>query len=772
MNTATRILSALLAGAALLSLSACSGGETASGGSSGSTAASAAEAVPQGRWVEQEATGIPADVSLTGAPAALADGTLVAYGQQGGGSGSADYHTVRLTSADGGATWQCETPAWAADTGVLVTWAVRPDGTAVFTTVDGASWRVDPDGAVTQLDLLEVATNAVMIDQMCFLADGTLAVLPAAGGGNMTEGEGLPGAFFFYDVDAAQVKAWVQTPGGDGAVGWASAGVDEDGSVTYFGANDIPEILPGQDADGTAFAYYLTVAGDLCRADLDGATSTVATRFLENAYVPVTVDAEGAICYLDSTGLYRQVPGGGLTEQVLAGSGMTFSLESWYLDSISCAPDGSYLAVLLNMGEDICKLYRYAFDESLSAPTETLEVWSLNENSTMRAAIQAFAQQHPECAVEYEPVLTGDTGLTAEDALRTLNTELLAGDGPDVLALDGADAETFAASGLLADLSAVAEGADLYDFVAAGYTGADGTVPMLPGRFSVPVMCGAAGSLDGVTTLDDVAALVAQRPARPGADDWTALEEDQRYALAFDNVESLVKFALQTSQPALLTDTGLDEAALDDLLAFVQAVGDHYGMGNWPQQMFASGSTGNFGGVDAISWEPGMAEYALAHRAVFGFGAMTSPTWLAANDPEGEAGGQTILQPGLSTGVWTPACLTAVSAASGRQELAFDLVAALLSEGVQGSYQNDGMPVTQAGMAATLERNREEMEGHGYTGGLDEVLAPLTTPVQLDDALFTSLMTHCQAMLQGSETADQAAAGVQQDLALRFAERQ
>src|SRR5699024_5786651 len=199
---------------------------------------------------------------------------------------------------------------------------------------------------------------------------------------------------------------------------------------------------------------------------------------------------------------------------------------------------------------------------------------------------------------------------------RTLNTELLAGDGPDVLVLDGADAETFAASGLLADLSAVAEGADLYDFVAAGYTGADGTVPMLPGRFSVPVMCGAAGSLDGVSTLDDVAALVAQRPARPGADDWTALEEDQRYALAFDNVESLVKFALQTSQPALLTDTGLDEAALDDLLAFVQAVGDHYGMGNWPQQMFASGSMGNFGGVDAISWEPGMAEYALAHREI------------------------------------------------------------------------------------------------------------------------------------------------------------
>lgn len=772
MNTATRTLSALLAGAMLLSLSACSGGEEPTNGGSASTAASAAEAVPQGRWVEQEATGIPADVALTGAPAALEDGTLVAYGQQGGGNSSEDYHTVRLTSADNGATWQCETPAWAADTGVLVTWALRPDGTTVFAATDGTSWRVGPDGAVTQLDLLEVATGAVMIDQMCFLADGTLAVLPAAGGGTMTEGEGLPGAFFFYDVDAAQVKAWVQTPGGDGTIGWASGSMDEDGNVTYFGANDIPEILPGQDADGTVFAYYLTVAGDLCRADLDGTTQTVQAGFLENAYVPVTVDAGGGICYLDSTGLYRQVPGGGLTEQVLAGSGMTFSLESWYLASLSCAPDGSYLAVLRNMGEDISKLYRYAFDETLSAPTETLEVWSLNENSTMRAAIQAFAQEHPECSVEYEPVLSGDTGLTAEDALRTLNTELLAGDGPDVLLLDGTDAEAFADSGLLADLSAVAGTADLYDFVTAGYTREDGTVAMLPGRFSVPVLCGAAGSLDGVTTLDDVAALVAEHPARPGGDVWIELEEDQRYALAFDSVESLVKFALQTSQPALLTGTGLDEAALQDLLAFVQAVGDHYGMGNWPEQMTASGSMGNFGGVDAISWEAGMAEYALVHRAVYGFGTMGSPTWLAANDPEGEAGGQTILQPGLSTGVWTPGCLTAVSAASDQQELALDLVAALLSEGVQGSYQNDGMPVTKAGMQATLDRNREEMESHGYTGGLDELLAQLTTPVQVDDGLFTSLMTHSKALLQGSETVDQAAAGVQQDLALRFAERQ
>lgn len=33
--------------------------------------------------------------------------------------------------------------------------------------------------------------------------------------------------------------------------------------------------------------------------------------------------------------------------------------------------------------------------------------------------------------------LTGEDGMTEADALRTLNTEILAGSGPDILRLDG-----------------------------------------------------------------------------------------------------------------------------------------------------------------------------------------------------------------------------------------------------------------------------------------------------------------------------------------------
>lgn len=108
------------------------------------------------------------------------------------------------------------------------------------------------------------------------------------------------------------------------------------------------------------------------------------------------------------------------------GTGTALSLSSNYISQLCCAPDGSYLAIVSD-GSMQTKLYRYSFDPTLSAPANTLEVWSLEENATVRAAIQTFTQQNPDCAVEYEVALQEGAGLTKDDALRTLNTELLAG---------------------------------------------------------------------------------------------------------------------------------------------------------------------------------------------------------------------------------------------------------------------------------------------------------------------------------------------------------
>lgn len=757
MKSVHKILSPLLAGMLVFSLSAC----TASGGKLSDSDANAAQtnAVPQGRWLEQQATGIPAELVITSSPAAQEDGSLVLYARD----ESTDMPvTVRLTSTDNGASWQSENLDWAEKAGTLARWTARRDGTVAFTTTESTLWLAKPDGSLTQMEL-NVDGSSFTISQMCFLPDGTLAAIPAGG-----PGLSMPGNILFYDVDTQKVKGWVQVSGGN--QGWEGVGINGDGENVYFGDNDIAGILPAGD-ENDSFLYYFSANGDLCRVDQDGTTQTVQSGFLKDPYATqMAMGTDDAICYADSTGIYRQAQGGSLCEQVVDSTGTALSLSSSYISQLCCAPDGSYL-VLLSDSSMQTKLYRYYFDPTLSAAADTLEVWSLEENATVRAAIQTFTQQNPDCAVDYEVAMQEGTGLTKDDALRTLNTELLAGEGPDLLILDGADLESFSDSGLLTDLSGIVDTGSLYEFVADDYTDAEGKLFTLPARFTVPVMHGAAGTLDGVTTLDDVAALVQQYAPRPAETSWAPLDESQRYALGFDSVDSLVQFALQTSQPALLKADGLDEAALRSLMEFLQTVGAYYNMASYPEQDTMSGTASNFGGVDTVVWNAGMSEYGQASRAVFGYGSMTTPAWLGATDTELRATGQTILQPGLCQGVYLPSCFVAVCENSDQPDYAAAFVKALFGDEVQGSFQYDGMPVTKAGMQAFLDRNMSEMQENGYTGGFEELLAQLSAPVVVDDALQSSLIAHTRALLSGSETMDQAVAGVVSDLSLRFAEQ-
>lgn len=757
MKSVHTILSSLLAGMMMFSLAACTASGTGASGSDSSAVQT--DAVPQGRWVERQADGISSGLVLGAAPAALADGSLVLYARD---ESTDMLVTVRLNSTDNGASWQSETLDWAEKTGTLARWAARQDGTVAFTTTDSTLWVVQSDGNPVQLDL-GVDGGNFYLNQMGFLPDGTLVAVPSGG-----PGVSLPGNILFYDVDAQKVKSWVQVSSGNQS--WMGAGADASGENYYFGDNDIAGILPAGDENGS-FLYYFSSNGDLCRADQDGTTQTVQTGFLLDPYsAQAAMGTDGSICYADRTGIYRQAQGGSLREQVVDGTGTALSLSSNYISQLCCAPDGSYLAIVSD-GSMQTKLYRYFFDPTLSAPANTLEVWSLEENATVRAAIQTFTQQNPDCAVEYEVALQEGAGLTKDDALRTLNTELLAGEGPDLLILDGADLESFSGSGLLLDLSGMVDTGSLYDFVTDRYTDADGKLFTLPARFTVPVMHGAAGTLDGVSTLDDVAALVQQYAPRPAEASWAPLDESQRYALGFDSVDSLVQFALQTSQPALFTADGLDEAKLRDLMAFLQTVGEDYNMADYPEQDTMSGTAGNFGGLDTIVWYAGMSEYAQTSRAVFGYGSMTTPSWLGATDSELRASGQTILQPGLCQGVYLPSCFAAVSANSDQTDYAGAFLKALFSDEVQGSFQEDGMPVTKAGMQISLDRNMPAMQDNGYTGGFEELLAQLSTPVVVDEALQDSLIAHTKALLSGSETMDQAVEGVVGDLSLRFAEQ-
>ena len=223
---------------------------------------------------------------------------------------------------------------------------------------------------------------------------------------------------------------------------------------------------------------------------------------------------------------------------------------------------------------------------------------------------------------------------------------------------------------------------------------------------------------------------------------------------------------LHTSQPALLTETGLDEAALRELLSFIAGVGEAYGLETSGLSDVSYGIVNSGDEADPVSWSNGMSDYGQFGRARFGWDSIATPAWLRATAPNGKAGGQVILQPGLCEGVYIPSCLAAVNAGSTRADAALDFVATLLSDEVQGRSQADGLPVTETGLEETLARNEAVMERGAFTA----LLGGLSTPVTVDAALLSSLSTHAEAMVKGEETLGGAAHGVQGGRAPRCAE--
>lgn len=100
-------------------------------------------------------------------------------------------------------------------------------------------------------------------------------------------------------------------------------------------------------------------------------------------------------------------------------------------------------------------LLSYEYDETmLATPSEEFTIYSLKENPTIRQAISAYKTAHPEIGIQY---ITSEESTSLSDTVRALNTELLAGNGADLLLLDGLPEQTYREKGILADITDLVE---------------------------------------------------------------------------------------------------------------------------------------------------------------------------------------------------------------------------------------------------------------------------------------------------------------------------
>ena len=312
--------------------------------------------------------------------------------------------------------------------------------------------------------------------------------------------------------------------------------------------------------DGKAY-FYDRAEGKLL--DGNGALDTFLSSHSTGGLVMAAGDSENEqILYMGCrTGLYRYIWGGSVIEQIADGQMTALGDTQRSPRALQVLDNGAFRVMF--SGNYMVEMY---YDETLPArPAKELTVYSLEENGWIRYAGQLFQKEHPDVLVRYETGMDGDNAVSREDALRNLNTRLLAGDVPDVIVMDQMDIEQYADKGVLRELDGILQpyldDGILYQNIVEGMRMTEeNKIYSVPMMVYLPLWLGEKMYLDGEDSLEDiVAGMEKARQKHPeGAILYTLYPKD---------------VLLQTMPVCLPAWTGEDGSLdVEKLTAYYQAV--------------------------------------------------------------------------------------------------------------------------------------------------------------------------------------------------------
>lgn len=577
-SIAVLLLSVILAGALLSGCSKSDEDSSLSGNTGG-----------KGRFVEEEVS-LPQGMSEILAMRTLSDGrlALVTVDEE-------EMNYCILHSSDMGESWE-STPirglnaeqVWVSNA------AIAPDGSAALYGLDlGGSenmgsfmWRVGSDGSTEMipLELPEYEGDGfVRENSFSFEADGSdFADGENAGAQNAVEGTEADGSL--QDFTAYNdIQQMVYDEAGnllcldlygqvyrinlkDGSLENAFALDGEE--IQYFGISGTTFL----GSTGEELLMFDTVSGEKIDEEpvLDESVQSVQSDFdrmtLYSDVSPMVFapEVKKRIVYATGNGIFSYQMGGSVSEQLVDGALTSLSNPSNGLSFIAM-PDENHIFVLLS-GADGSHLLRFSYDaEASAAPDQELKVYAMEDSMALRQAISLFREKHSNVYVNLQIGLS-EEGMTRQDALTALNTDIMAGNGPDVLILDGMQPDSYIEKDILTDLSDVIRDLEEQDGLFSGIYSAyerENGIYAVPTRFLVPV---AAGNRDGVDACSDLKTLSA----------WAVGQKDAEIpVMANIQIAQLLQILYRSASADWQKEDGsLDETQLSDFLANAKVLAD------------------------------------------------------------------------------------------------------------------------------------------------------------------------------------------------------
>ena len=485
---------------------------------------------------------------------------------------------------------------------------------------------------------------------------------------------------------------------------------------------------------------------------------------------------------ISGEGITRMVLGNEVGEVILDGTMASMGSSLNRITGIIKGQEDDFYVLYSQPKASTWSLMHYTYDaEAMAVPENTLRVFGLSENATVEDALLGFQKTHPDVKVEF--LTSGkEEGITMDD-IRSLNTELLGGNGADVLLLDGLSAESYIDKGILADLTDLADGLmaqeSYLESILKSTAQKDGKIYGMPVKFSVPVIYGDENTKGALSSLDSLKSYLEEHP------------EASIFGIA--QRDYIRDFLFQMYQDEIIKKDGkVDQEKLADLLeievkiaanaraeVFDEDGSAQMDMGTaakiFQQDMFSNG------GSAAIINHPD----SVATSKIASVTDMMTPYTLMR---------QMGLSPDTLEGLYIPKGIVGINKDTKQKEIAEEFVKYLFSPEVQGKPVGDGLSVLESGMGILKEELASEyatglvtMSSWKFEGeeeivldvsypteeevdGLIAICRTLEKPATQDCVIWNIYQTEADECLGGSIDAKTAAKNIAQKVDTYLAE--
>lgn len=273
---------------------------------------------------------------------------------------------------------------------------------------------------------------------------------------------------------------------------------------------------------------------------------------------------EGIIYLAGKEGLYRHVIGGSAMEQLIDGKLCSLGNPSYNIQSMIALENSEFLALF-----EGSRMIHYVYNPDIpTKPSEKLVVYGLEDNETIRQAINLYQTQNPEVYIEFECGMSRDNSVTREDALKSLNTKIMAGEGPDILLLDNMPLSSYINKGMLLDLSSFLSQLSGEEVLLENILDAvkrDNQIFMIPCEIKLPVMMAEKQYLSQADSLEGIADMMEKLRE----------EEPEQDLFGYCSEKGILRLFSMTSAPAWMTENGdMNKEAIREFLQQTKRIYD------------------------------------------------------------------------------------------------------------------------------------------------------------------------------------------------------